>query len=610
MLAIASIVSVEVLLSGPPLLALAAPTYIVGTSMDAHKDGAFPAVDCRSTLTPDHPCTLRAAIETANTAASGAAIDVPGSLVITLDATLGMLNPNVPMSITSTGSGSAVVDGGLQTRVFHTTDATTGVTMSGLTVRHGKPPAGSDHTGGGIGNEGTLTLNNVVVTLNEAKNAAGIADTGTLTINGGSVNGNTATTDPTSGDSSVGGGLAVASGGVVVANGTSFANNRADFAGGIATFGRTVLRSATVTDNLATRAGGGLAAGVRSSNPDFGPADVTITDSTIRGNMAGSLGAGIFLGAGQLGMSGSTVSGNDASAGSGGGMFVTSSSASLTNDTLSGNVAAQGGGGIAQETFNPQAGTQGGVLGMSLPALSGLVPNQKGKSSLLTKASERRGRPAGLNAGGDDVTLGWVTLAGNSAQTGGGILNGAGLSFTAHDTIVAGNTGAVGANCSGSVTSGGHNLQSASDCGFRATGDRSNSDPKLGGLASNGGPTQTRALQAGSAAIDGGGPCPPPTSDQRGVRRPRGTACDMGAFESTTPIPAPPSTGGRRPLGPEGSRSRDDRVLYGPRLPWFRMWPEVGRPNYLRTKVTSTSVRAAAAIAPVPIQVSVLLRVL
>src|ERR1700736_2154024 len=184
---------------------------------------------------------------------------------------------------------------------------------------------------------------------------------------------------------------------------------------------------------------------------------------------------------------------------------------------------------------------------MSLAAKARLLPNQERRSRQLTKASERRGKPVGQNAGPDDVTLGWVTLAGNSAQTGGGILNGAGLSFTAHDTIVAENTGAAGANCSGSVTSGGHNLESAGDCSFRSTGDRSNSDPKLGGLANNGGPSQTQALQTGSAAIDAGGSWPPPASDQRGVRRPQGAACDIGAFESTTPIPAPPSTGGGPP---------------------------------------------------------------
>src|SRR5438128_1567638 len=113
-LAIAWTLSGALVLSEPPLLAFAAATYTVESNVDAHKDGTFPAVDCRSTLTPDHPCTLRAAIETANTASSGAAINVPGNLVITLDATLGELSPNVPMSITSTGRGSAVVDGRLQ----------------------------------------------------------------------------------------------------------------------------------------------------------------------------------------------------------------------------------------------------------------------------------------------------------------------------------------------------------------------------------------------------------------------------------------------------------------------------------------------------------------
>jgi fibronectin-binding autotransporter adhesin len=540
-LALTWTLSGALLLSEPPSLVFAAPSYTVGSDLDAHKDGAFPAVDCRSTLTPDHPCTLRAAVETANTAASGASIDVPGNLVITLDPALGELGPNVPMSITSTGGGGAIVDGRLQTRVFRTTDATTGVTISGLTVRHGKPTTGSEQTGGGIWNDGTLTLNNVVVTLSQGKNAGGIVDTGTLTINGGAVSGNTAIADPMSGDSSVAGGLGVTSGGVVAINGTSFTNNRADFAGGIGTFGTTILRSGLVTNNSANRAGGGLLAGISSSNPDFGPADVTITDSTIRGNTAGNGGGGIFLGAGQLGMSGSTVSGNDASAGSGGGMLVTSSSASLTNDTLSGNVAAQGGGGIAQSTFNiPRAGVQGGV-GPSTSLSAQLT--QVEKSGVLRKGPKVGPKSVRQKAVPDDVTLGWVTLAGNSARTGGGILNEAGLSFMAHDSIVAGNTGVVGTNCSGSVTSGGHNLQSASDCGFGAIGDRSNSDPKLGGLANNGGPTQTMALQTGSAAIDAGGPCPPPVSDQRGVSRPQGAECDMGAFESMAPIPAPPPTG-------------------------------------------------------------------
>jgi len=51
-------------------------------------------------------------------------------------------------------------------------------------------------------------------------------------------------------------------------------------------------------------------------------------------------------------------------------------------------------------------------------------------------------------------------------------------------------------------------------------------------LAANGGPTLTQALVSGSPAIDAvRARCPPPATDQRGVRRPKGPACDIGAFE-------------------------------------------------------------------------------
>jgi len=54
----------------------------------------------------------------------------------------------------------------------------------------------------------------------------------------------------------------------------------------------------------------------------------------------------------------------------------------------------------------------------------------------------------------------------------------------------------------------------------------------LGPLADNGGPARTHALVEGSSAIDAGSPdCPPPVTDQRGVARPQGVACDIGAFE-------------------------------------------------------------------------------
>lgn len=54
-------------------------------------------------------------------------------------------------------------------------------------------------------------------------------------------------------------------------------------------------------------------------------------------------------------------------------------------------------------------------------------------------------------------------------------------------------------------------------------------DPMLGPLANNGGPTQTMALLPGSPAIDTAANCP--ATDQRGVSRPQGSACDIGAYE-------------------------------------------------------------------------------
>jgi hypothetical protein len=84
--------------------------------------------------------------------------------------------------------------------------------------------------------------------------------------------------------------------------------------------------------------------------------------------------------------------------------------------------------------------------------------------------------------------------------------------------------------------SGGGNVESPGDtCLFDDPTDQVNVsalDLGLDVLADNGGATKTHALLPGSAAIDAGTPdCPPPSTDQRGVTRPQGAACDIGAFE-------------------------------------------------------------------------------
>ena len=87
-------------------------------------------------------------------------------------------------------------------------------------------------------------------------------------------------------------------------------------------------------------------------------------------------------------------------------------------------------------------------------------------------------------------------------------------------------------NCEGSLTSEGYNLDSDGSCGFDQETDLSNADPNLEPLEDNGGPTLTRALQEGSPAVDAipADACEVDT-DQRGVSRPQGEACDIGAFE-------------------------------------------------------------------------------
>jgi len=130
-----------------------------------------------------------------------------------------------------------------------------------------------------------------------------------------------------------------------------------------------------------------------------------------------------------------------------------------------------------------------------------------------------------------------------ATDSGDGIANDGTATLT--NTIVA-----PGGNCSTGVTDGGHNLDSGTSCGFsEANGSLSNTDPQLdpAGLQDNGGPTETVALCTGagvpagctgaSPAIDAGDNTYCPATDQRGVPRPYGSTCDIGAYESGVQLP-------------------------------------------------------------------------
>jgi hypothetical protein len=128
------------------------------------------------------------------------------------------------------------------------------------------------------------------------------------------------------------------------------------------------------------------------------------------------------------------------------------------------------------------------------------------------------------------------TVSENGALFAGGIFINGGTA-TLQNSILE-NSG----NCSGKISSNGYNLSSDDTCNFRNPGDLNNTDPILGPLQNNGGPTQTMALLPGSPAIDTGNPsgCTDGNAhllktDQRGRPRPDKEdtgGCDMGAYES------------------------------------------------------------------------------
>jgi len=559
-----------------PITVLAAPIYTVDSNLDFPKlINSGPA--CKSTA-PNNPCTLRAAIETANGGGSGATIDVPASLgTITLDPSNDVIQMQVGMTVRSTGAGSAKIDGaGAIPQLANA--STTPVTLSGLTLQNG--------SGGNLINSGRqLTLNGVTVTGNRLNYA--VSSVGVLISNGSTVTGNldggmlvagATTLNSTSvthnlnhrgifsadapltlnGGSvsdnveSNGGGGGVASMNQLTATGTTFARNSSSLVGGgILVIGPATLTTAKIVDNTAVDGGGGVVIDGTSA-----PASATIAASTLSGNSSLGDGAGIGVVSGTLTLTGSTLNGNSTDQGGGGGIAAIGSTVSLVNDTLTGNTAPRfSGGGILQEGLGG-APTRGLTRPRTNPAAlvaSELqsVRAQLARHNLPTAAVPQALQPAAVapKARPDDVAIASVTLSGNSAASGGGIANGPGLAFTVHGSIVAGNPATAGpGQCLGSFTSAGYNIQSSADCAFSSAGDKQDTNPQLLPLAANGGPTNTMALNGGSPAIDAGDPaCPPPATDQRGVNRPQGAHCDIGAFEAvgtaTVSLPAPPVTG-------------------------------------------------------------------
>ena len=239
-----------------------------------------------------------------------------------------------------------------------------------------------------------------------------------------------------------------------------------------------------------------------------GPPTVAISGLTIR-NGQGGFGGGILNGSGAtLTVTNSTISGSTAAFG--GGIFNTGP-LTIANTTVTGNTASEGGGVYSNSS-----------LTITNSTISGNTVNSEGGGI--------------VNLGTAAITN--STLSGNSGSTGGGIFTIGAVQIG--DTVLkAGASGVTIANNGGTVTSIGYNLSSDDGGGFlTGPGDQINTDPLLGPLQDNGGPTFTHELLPGSPAIDAGEPnfTPPPFFDQRGPGFDRvvNGRIDKGSFEVQT----------------------------------------------------------------------------
>ena len=244
-----------------------------------------------------------------------------------------------------------------------------------------------------------------------------------------------------------------------------------------------------------------------------------------------------------------TIAHGSDSSGNGGGFYNNDGAVSITNSTFASNSASSGIGGLGGGLFNNRGTVSitnstfasNSASGGSFTGGGGLQ-NHCGIVNITNSTFANNSGIGGGGLGNDcgAVSITSSTFASNSASSGGGIYNLDGLSIGG--SIVAENTGGdclPGVDITG-ITDQGYNLDSDSSCFSASTSLHTN--PQLAALASNGGPTQTMALQQGSPAIDAvassANICP--STDQRGNTRPDDaseTACDMGAYESVAAQP-------------------------------------------------------------------------
>jgi predicted outer membrane repeat protein len=265
--------------------------------------------------------SLRAEIAAAHS--GDTIVFAPGLDGQTITLTSGELLINKSLTISGPGAGLLTVSGNNTLTVFEVASGVTD-TLSGMAINNGK---GGTSGGGGILNNGALTVNNCSLSNNTV---GGIANEpgGALTLNGCILSGN-------SGNS--GGGIYNYGTATLTISGSTLSQNTANgWGGGIFNEGRLTISGSTLSGNKGS-AGGGIYSEGRGST-------VTITDSSFLGNSATASGGGIYVNAPgvSLSITGSRLSGN--SAWKGGGIYLYNGTETVSGCTLTANSATYGGG--------------------------------------------------------------------------------------------------------------------------------------------------------------------------------------------------------------------------------------------------------------------------
>lgn len=314
-----------------------------------------------------------------------------------------------------------------------------------------------------------------------------------------------------------------------------------------------VLDGFTVTAGYALNDDGGGMMDVQSS--------VTIRNCTFAGNFSSQTGGGLYSTKSFSTLENCVFSGNEAD--SGGGMYTDDSASVVDGCTFTENAAVNGGGMVSTNSHVPEVKNCTFSKNTASDRGGGMYTSNSANVSSSTFTENSASDGGGMFCIGYAPTVTNCTFSGNTASVQGGGINNYWLaSTTIMNCTFYGNSANQGGNManldsSPAVTNsifwgsaaGGEIFNDAtsnpvlSHCvvqgGYPGGTEILIGDPKLGPLADNGGLTRTRALLAGSSALDAGKAAGAPAEDQRGVSRPQESGYDIGAYEY-----APPSSGG------------------------------------------------------------------